>query len=102
VVAEARYACGSDPSVAEFAVSVALQWQGRGLASLLLRKLICRAEKAGIARVVGETLASNARMLHLARKAGFTATPSADVRELVLLERLLVPGRLGRACDAAA
>jgi hypothetical protein len=52
--------------------------------------------------VVGETLASNARMLHLARKAGFTATPSADVRELVLLERLLVPGRLGRACDAAA
>jgi acetyltransferase len=102
VVAEARYACGSDPSVAEFAVSVAQEWQGCGLASLLLRKLLCRAAKAGIARVVGETLASNARMLHLARKAGFTATRSADVRELVLLERALAPGTHGPSCDAAA
>lgn len=99
VVAEARYACGADPAVAEFAVSVAEEWQGRGLASLLLGKLICRAAGAGIVRVVGETLAGNARMLHLARKAGFTATPSADVHELVLLERRLAPGAPGLPCD---
>jgi hypothetical protein len=41
-------------------------------------------------------------MLHLARKAGFTATPSADVRELVLLERWLAPGAPGLPCDEAA
>lgn len=92
VVAEARYArVGGDPSVAEFAVSVAEDWQGRGLASLLLCKLLCRAAGAGIERMVGETLATNARMLHLARKAGFTATASREVRGVVLLEKRLQP-----------
>jgi GNAT superfamily N-acetyltransferase len=102
VVAEARYVCGADPSVAEFAVSVAEEWQSRGLASLLLGKLLCRAANAGIARVVGETLASNDKMLHLARKAGFTATPSADLRSVVLLEKALRLGGQGTPCDAAA
>jgi acetyltransferase len=91
VVAEARYMRGDDPSVAEFAVSVAADWQGRGLASLLLAKLLCRAASAGIERVVGETLATNAAMLHLARKAGFTMTPSTEVRGIVLLEKRLEP-----------
>jgi acetyltransferase len=92
VVAEARYASGSDPSTAELAVSVAARWQGRGLGSLLLRKLVCRAASAGITRLVAETLAGNAAMLHLARKAGFAAAPSAEVRGLVVLEKALTPG----------
>jgi len=89
VVAEARYVNGADPSEAEFAVAVAEDWQGQGLASLLLAKLLRRAAAAGIRRVAGQTLATNERMLHLARKAGFTATPSPDMRGLVLLERTL-------------
>src|SRR5262245_28787477 len=81
VVAEARYArLASDPTAAEFAISVAERWQGNGLAKLLLAKLACRAAESGIGRIVGETLATNARMLHLARKAGFTVRPSRDVR----------------------
>jgi acetyltransferase len=93
VVAEARYARhGTDPSVAEFAISVAEDWQGRGLASRLLFKLICRAASAGIARVVGETLVGNERMLCLARKAGFTVRPSAEVRGVVFLEKQLGSG----------
>jgi acetyltransferase len=100
VVAEARYARdGTDPSVAEFAVSVAEDWQGRGLASRLLSKLICRAAGAGIARVVGETLAGNERMLHLARRAGFTVKPSGETRGIVLLEKRLEPGRQRAECD---
>jgi acetyltransferase len=102
VVAEARYACGADPGVAEFAVSVAAEWQGRGLASLLLRKLICRASGAGIARVVGETLAGNERMLRLARKAGFTATPSAEVRGIIVLEKVLAPQAQSLRCGEDA
>jgi acetyltransferase len=99
VVAEARYArLASDPSAAEFAVSVAERWQGRGLASLMLSKLVCRAATAGIRRIVGETLATNARMLRLARKAGFSITPSPDVRGLMLLERPLAPEPPGRPC----
>jgi GNAT superfamily N-acetyltransferase len=88
VVAEARYAI-RDGSEAEFAVSVAEGWQGRGLASLLLSKLLCQASKAGIARVVGETLATNATMLHLARKAGFAVRRSPDVPGVMLLEKTM-------------
>jgi acetyltransferase len=90
VVAEARYArLASDPRAAEFAVSVAQRWQGNGLAQLLLCKLGRRAATAGIHRIVGETLATNARMLHLARKAGFTVAASPQVRGLMLLEKAI-------------
>lgn len=101
VVAEARYARDADPSVAEFAVAVAEDWQGQGLASLLLAKLLSRAARAGIGRVVGETLATNERMLHLARKAGFAATRSRDVRGLVLLEKSLAVGPQDIGCEEA-
>ena len=89
MIAEARYVRGPDPTVAEFAVSVAEAWQGNKLASLLLGKLACRAAAAGVRRMVGETLATNAKMISLARKAGFTIAPSPDVRGLMLLEKAL-------------
>ena len=87
VIAEARYVRGPDKTSAEFAVSVADPWQGKGLARLLLGKIACRAVAAGVTRIVGETLASNARMLALARKAGFVSRPSPDVAGLMLLEK---------------
>jgi acetyltransferase len=100
VVAEARYArLATDPTAAEFAVSVAERWQGKGLASLLLSKLACRAGSAGFGRIVGETLATNARMLHLARKAGFTIVPSRDVRGVMMLEKALAAEPAGMPCD---
>ena len=90
VVAEARYArLASDPAAAEFAVSVAEHWQGNGLAKLLLGKLVRRAATAGIRRIVGETLATNTKMLHLARKAGFGISPSPQARGIMLLERTI-------------
>jgi acetyltransferase len=101
VVAEARYVRKADPSVAEFAVSVAEAWQGKKLASLMLGKLACRAAAQGVERIVGETLATNARMLSLARKAGFTMLASPDVRGLVLLEKSLAAPSPGRLCSGA-
>jgi acetyltransferase len=93
VVAEARYArLASDPTAAEFAVSVAERWQGNGLARLLLSKLAQRSVTAGMRRMVGETLATNARMLHLARKAGFTIAPCPTVRGLMLLQKVIDAG----------
>jgi acetyltransferase len=100
VIAEARYVVRPDRAVAEFAVSVAEPWQGRKLASLLLGKLACRAAAGGIERMVGETLASNTRMLALARKAGFTIQPSGEVRGLMLLEKILSAPRSGQLCNA--
>lgn len=102
VVAEARYVRATDPSVAEFAVSVADGWQGQRLASRLLDKLICRASTAGVERIVGETLATNDKMLHLARKAGFTIKRSPDVRGVMLLDRAVEPAALGTPCYDAA
>ena len=99
VIAEARYVRSKpDPTAAEFAVSVAEPWQGRKLASLLLGRLACRAAEAGVRRMIGETLATNFRMLALARKAGFTILPSRDVRGVMLLERALSAPRPGQAC----
>lgn len=96
VVAEARYArLASDQTAAEFAVSVAERWQGNGLARLLLSKLAQRAATAGIRRIVGETLATNARMLHLARKAGFTVCASPQVRGVMLMEKAIDAGSGG-------
>jgi acetyltransferase len=103
VIAEARYVrTAADPAAAEFAVSVAEDWQGKGLARLLLGKLVCRAAAAGIDRIVGETLASNRRMLALARKAGFAIKTSPEVAGLMLLERPLRLGRPGADCADAS
>jgi acetyltransferase len=101
VVAEARYARGKDRSQAEFAVSVAEDWQGLGLASLLLGKLLQRAGTAGVTRMTGETLATNARMLHLARKAGFSIKPSPNARSVMLLEKATVAGQTAMPCAGA-
>jgi RimJ/RimL family protein N-acetyltransferase len=102
VIAEARYVRKPEPTEAEFAVSVAEPWQGRRLASLLLAKLACRAAAAGVRRMVGETLASNGRMLALARKAGFTVRPSREAPGVMLLERVLPALRPGQVCGASA
>lgn len=100
VVAEARYARLPEQA-AEFAVSVAEPWQGKGLASRMLAKLACRAAADGVERIVGETLGTNGRMLSLARKAGFTIRQSPDVRGLMLLEKVLNAPAPGTPCGEA-
>ena len=102
VVAEARYALGQDKSAAEFAVSVAEDWQGQGLASLLLRKLVNRAAIAGVRRMTGETLATNDKMLHLARKAGFAIRRSPDVPGVMLLEKAVDAAQTAAPCGGPA
>jgi acetyltransferase len=101
LIAEARYVRQADPAAAEFAVSVAEPWQGKGLASLMLGKLACRAATAGVRRIVGETLADNAGMLSLARKAGFSIKPSPEVRGVMLLEKPLEASLPGQLCSGA-
>ena len=66
----ARYV-KTDDLTAEFAVAVADAWQGHGVATHLLQKLMTIATQAGVAELVGIVLRDNREMLALARQLGF-------------------------------
>ena len=67
----ARYLAGDNSGAAEFAVTVADQWQGRGIATVLLQALIEVARRAGLQRLEGIVLRENQPMRRLAQKLGF-------------------------------
>lgn len=58
-------------TVAEAAFAVADEWQGMGVATLLLETLAQRASEAGVTSFVAEVLVENARMLQVFRASGF-------------------------------
>ena len=66
----ARYAMTGELT-AEFAVAVADAWQGRGVATHLLQRLMTIAIQAGVAELVGIVLRDNREMLALAHQLGF-------------------------------
>lgn len=65
-----------DLGVAEFAVIVQHDLQGRGLAAHLMRRLLDWAPLHGVREVVGEILAENAGMIDLARHRVWPAPPA--------------------------
>jgi RimJ/RimL family protein N-acetyltransferase len=72
IVGEARYAFHADNDSFEFGMSIDDRWQGHGIGTVLLKNLECRAAAFGAERLFGDTLRSNAAMIGLARKSGFT------------------------------
>jgi len=68
----ARYAPTEIKHVAEFAVVVADEWHGFGIASQLLRGILTAATLAGIQQLEGLMLQKNKPMMMLAKKLGFT------------------------------
>jgi RimJ/RimL family protein N-acetyltransferase len=96
VIGEARYVRAADPASAEVSVSVAEPWQGKGLANLMLTKLERRAAAVGVRRIIGETLATNEKIISLARKAGFVISESA--RGVMRLEKTLALRDDERSC----
>jgi GNAT superfamily N-acetyltransferase len=89
----------------EFAITVADDWRGNGLATALLSRLIRRARRDGYATMEGLVLASNAPMLALALKLRFAIRPVKEDATVVRVQRVLAPARAGaaaRSCAAAA
>jgi GNAT superfamily N-acetyltransferase len=85
----ARYVrdAADDERSADFAIVVADDRQRRGLGELLLRSLLRAARADGVSVLGGITLSSNAAMLALAKKFGFTARRepgNASITELRL------------------
>ena len=85
IVGVARYVANPDQESAEFAVTVADAWHGRGLGSALMHMLIARAKKRGFLRLIGIVLAINTPMLRLASSLAFDAQPDPEDSEQVIV-----------------
>lgn len=76
-------------SDAEFALVIADAWQGHGLGTALLERLIDVARERGVRRLVGTTLSDNVPMVQLARRLGFKATRYARLATVTNLSLTL-------------
>jgi acetyltransferase len=87
IVGVARYIADPDGESAEFAVVVDDAWQGRGIARLLMERLIEAARRRGYRCLEGIVLRDNAAMLGFAAALGFTVAqdPSAADQRIVRL-----------------
>ena len=83
----ARYVLTPDGDAAEFAITVADQWQRGGVGHLLLGRLVEIARSRGLRRLWGETFATNHPMIGLAASLGFKVTTHPDDPTLRRLER---------------
>lgn len=73
-----RYAPGPDDNAREIAVTVADDWQHRGIGTHLAEALIQHARGHGIGRLVSMDLADNAQMRMLAHDLGMESVPDPD------------------------
>jgi acetyltransferase len=67
----ARYATNPDGESCEFAIVVADEWQGKGIARRLMGVLIEAARSSGLKYMNGDFLAENSRMLRFVASLGF-------------------------------
>ncbi len=79
----ARYITLPDEESCEFAIVVSDEWQGRGVARQLFRRLIDVARERQLKIMTGITLRENVRMIDLARSYGFETRADTDEPELV-------------------
>jgi acetyltransferase len=77
-VGVARYAPAGEEGAAEFAVTVADEWQGHGIGRRLLKDVTAAAAGAGLRRIEGFVLRDNVPMLKLAHDLGFRVVPGRD------------------------
>lgn len=80
----ARYATDRDGASGEFAVTVADDWQGHGLATRLMTLLIEHAREHKLQRLWGDVLKSNTAMHALMKRLGFEGKASREDRELMV------------------
>jgi acetyltransferase len=73
-----RYATNPDGDSCEFAIVVADDWQGKGLARRLMGILIDTARSGGLRYMHGDFLAENTRMLAFVVSLGFVLSPHPE------------------------
>jgi RimJ/RimL family protein N-acetyltransferase len=109
IVGVARFVRSDDPTEAEVAVVVGDPWQGHGVATALLQRLVSRAREEGIDHFIALVMSDNTEALeifkHLAPGGSHLRRSASGNTELVMA--LPEPERigestLGRALHAAA
>jgi RimJ/RimL family protein N-acetyltransferase len=90
-----------DPSVAEAAVTVVDDWQGRGLGGLLLDRLVKRARELGVAHFDASLFTSNRAMLALFQRLGCMKAHREDYETLTIDVALPVAPEEDEALSAA-
>ena len=85
----ARYTTEPDDISCEFAVEVADDWQGNGIASILMQKLFIAAKEQGLDTMHGEVLSSNEQMRHFVKKMGFSVRKLPEDPNLLYVEKNL-------------
>jgi GNAT superfamily N-acetyltransferase len=89
MIGVSRYAPCAESSAREIAITVADDWQRRGLGTWLARTLIQHAREHGVRELYSVDLADNARMRMLARDLGMKASPDPeDTHQVIYSLRL--------------
>jgi acetyltransferase len=88
-VGVARYITNPDQESAEFAVVVADEWQGRGVAWVLMERLLDCAQRRGLKRVEGAVLRSNHNMLKFTSALGFVTRDDPESHDQVIVVKEL-------------
>jgi GNAT superfamily N-acetyltransferase len=96
IVSDVRYCVGGDGDAAEFAIVVDDACQRRGLGLRAMRALDQAAARRGVRWLHGSVLASNAPMLAMMRRCGFSCMADRDDDGLVRVERRVGPDGSGR------
>lgn len=91
IVGAAQYVQAGDPDekTCEFAVTVAEDWRGSGLATKLLASLVYRARRDSYETMEGFVIAENTAMLALARKLKFKVEPVPGDATVLRVQRAL-------------
>ena len=92
MIAEAIQAIAPQSQRCEIALSVTDAWQRKGVGTLLLSHMECRARLLGARYLVGDVQRTNDAMKGLARKAGFAIRgPFKDARLIEIVKDLSIP-----------
>ncbi|MBI5922515.1 MAG: bifunctional acetate--CoA ligase family protein/GNAT family N-acetyltransferase [Betaproteobacteria bacterium] len=89
IIGVARYSADPDAESCEFAVTIDDQWNGRGVASLLMRRLMQVARNSGYSCMTGSVLPENFSMLKLASHLGFQRKKDLEDPTIVKVVRSL-------------
>lgn len=85
----ARYVAGPSGTDCEFAIAIDDEWQGSGVAGILMLTLIDAARARGFQRMEAFILSTNDKMIKFARQLGFAVRRDADDPGMVVAERRL-------------